>query len=138
MRAKCSNLIAIIACICVYAGAALAAETRPRPAEWEKTVEAAKKEGKIVIGIPPAPELRKELEPLLKQKLGLEAELVSNPGPRNASRIAAERNAGVRYFDAIIVGTGTAVTLAHDGKIGRAHASTPVTFRNLACRLLLE
>jgi ABC-type Fe3+ transport system substrate-binding protein len=88
-----------------------------RPAEWNKTLEAARKEGKIVIAIPPANELRKEMEPLLKQKFGLEAELVSAPGPRNASRIASERKAGVNYFDALIVGTGTAVGLAHDGML---------------------
>jgi iron(III) transport system substrate-binding protein len=93
---------------------AFAAEVR-RPPEWDKTLEAAKKEGKIVIAIPPANELRKEMEPILKQKFGLEAELVSAPGPRNASRIASERKAGVSYFDALIVGTGTAVGLAHDG-----------------------
>src|SRR5215510_13430110 len=80
---------------------ALAAEVR-RPPEWDKTLEAAKKEGKIVIAIPPANELRKEMETVLKQKFGLEAELVSAPGPRNASRIAAERKAGVSYFDALI------------------------------------
>jgi hypothetical protein len=95
---------------------ASAAEVR-RPAEWDKTLEAAKKEGKIVIAIPPANELRKDLETVLKQKFGLEAELVSAPGPRNASRIAAERKAGVSYFDALIVGTGTAVGLAHDGML---------------------
>ena len=95
---------------------ASAAEIR-RPAEWDKTLEAAKKEGKIVIAIPPANELRKEMETVLKAKFGLEAELVSAPGPRNASRIAAERKAGVSYFDALIVGTGTAVGLAHDGML---------------------
>jgi ABC-type Fe3+ transport system substrate-binding protein len=95
---------------------AAAAEMR-RPAEWDKTLEAAKKEGKIVIAIPPANELRKEIEPILKQKFGLEAELVSAPGPRNASRIASERKAGVSYFDALIVGTGTAVGLAQDGML---------------------
>jgi ABC-type Fe3+ transport system substrate-binding protein len=95
---------------------ASAAEVR-RPAEWDKTLEAAKKEGKIVIAIPPANELRKDMETVLKQKFGLEAELVSAPGPRNASRIAAERKAGVSYFDALIVGTGTAVGLAHDGML---------------------
>ena len=95
---------------------ASAAEVR-RPAEWDKTLEAAKKEGKIVIAIPPANELRKDLETVLKQKFGLEAELVSAPGPRNASRIASERKAGVSYFDALIVGTGTAVGLAHDGML---------------------
>ena len=30
--------------------------------EWEKTLAAAKKEGKVVVGIPPSAELRKELE----------------------------------------------------------------------------
>jgi len=95
---------------------ALAAEVR-RVGEWEKIVEAAKKEGKIVLAIPPAAELRKEMEGTIKRKLGLEAELVPNPGPKNASRIAAEQKAGVHYFDALIVGTGTAVSLAHDGML---------------------
>lgn len=88
-----------------------------RSLEWDKVIEAGKKEGKIVIAIPPAVELRKELEIILKQKLGIEAELVPNPGPKNASRIAAEQKAGVRYFDALIVGTGTAVGLAHEGML---------------------
>jgi hypothetical protein len=38
---------------------ASAAEVR-RPPEWDKTLEAAKKEGKIVIAIPPANEPRKK------------------------------------------------------------------------------
>ncbi len=39
------------------------------------------------------------------------------PGPKNASRIAAEKKAGVNYFDAIICGTGTAAGLTHDGML---------------------
>ncbi|HEY3168781.1 MAG TPA: extracellular solute-binding protein [Candidatus Binatia bacterium] len=88
-----------------------------RAPEWDKTLEAAKTEGQIVLAIPPATELRAALEPLLKQKFGLEAELVSAPGPKNASRIAAEKKAGVNYFDAIICGTGTAAGLTHDGML---------------------
>jgi ABC-type Fe3+ transport system substrate-binding protein len=117
MRAKsCDSLIVLMTLICLWSDMGLAAEAK-RPAEWYRALEAAKKEGKIVIAIPPANELRKEMEIILKQKLGLDAELVSAAGPRNASRIAAERNAGVSYFDALIVGTGTAVTLAHDGML---------------------
>src|SRR6516165_8511724 len=44
-------------------------------AEWEATMKAARQEGKLVIAIPPSAELRKELEPLLKQRFGIEAEL---------------------------------------------------------------
>lgn len=94
----------------------MAAEAK-RPADWDKAIEDAKKEGKIVLAIPPATELRTALEPLLKQKFGLEAELVSAPGPKNASRIAAEKKAAVNYFDAIICGTGTAAGLTHDGML---------------------
>ena len=112
------SLILIIIAAFIWTRVTLAAEAKPaRPAEWDKTLEAARKEGKIVIAIPPSNELRRDMETILKQKLGLEAELVSAPGPRNASRIAAERQSGVRYFDALIVGTGTAVTLAHDGML---------------------
>jgi len=93
-----------------------AAEVRRSP-EWDKLVEAAKKEGKIVIAIPPSNELRKEMETALKQRFGIEAELVPAPGPKNAARIAAEKQAGVSYFDAIICGTGTAEGLAHDGSL---------------------
>jgi iron(III) transport system substrate-binding protein len=92
-----------------------AAEQKTGQAEFEKIVAAAKKEGTVVVAIPPSSELRKQLETAFKEKFGLDLELVPAPGPANASRIASEQKAGVRYFDAIICGTGTAVTLAHDG-----------------------
>jgi len=92
----------------------------PKPAwqiEWEKTLEAARKEGKVVAAIPPSAELRQQLGAAFKTKFGVDIELVPAPGPRNASRIASEYKAGVRYFDALIVGTGTAVPLAHEGML---------------------
>jgi ABC-type Fe3+ transport system substrate-binding protein len=111
------TILAVVTILAASVGhVVLAAEAR-RPPEWDKTVEAAKKEGKVAIAIPPSNELRKELETLLKQKFGIEAELVAAPGPKNASRIASERNAGVSYFDAIICGTGTAKGLTHDGML---------------------
>ena len=105
-----------VASTLIVGNPANAAEAK-RPSEWDKTVEAARKEAKIVIAIPPSNELRKELDTVLKQKFGIEAELVAAPGPKNASRIAAEKKAGVNYFDAIICGTGTAAGLTHDGML---------------------
>jgi iron(III) transport system substrate-binding protein len=96
--------------------ASIAAESKRLP-EWDKVLEDAKREAKIVLAIPPATELRTALEPLLKQKFGLEAELVSAPGPKNASRIAAEKKAGVNFFDAIICGTGTAIGLSYNSML---------------------
>ena len=102
---------------CLAVASLVAAGEVRRPAEWDKSVEAAKNEAKIVIAIPPVNELRKELEIVLKQKFGIEAELLAAPGPKNASRIAAKKKAGVNYFDAIICGTGTASGLTHDGML---------------------
>ena len=116
MKNKLTIFVFAIALAVLSRDEAMAAEAK-RPAEWDKTVEEAKKEGKIVLAIPPATELRTALEPLLRQKFALEAELVSAPGPKNASRIAAEKKAGVSYFDVIICGTGTAAGLTHDGML---------------------
>jgi ABC-type Fe3+ transport system substrate-binding protein len=85
--------------------------------EWESALKSAKKEGKIVIAIPPSAELRKELEPLFKEKFGIEAELVVSRGADSANRIASEFKAGVRYFDLIIQGTTTAMSLQDGGML---------------------
>jgi ABC-type Fe3+ transport system substrate-binding protein len=85
--------------------------------EWEKTLQAAKKEGKIVAGIPARAELRKELEAVFKPKFGIDMELSPARGPQNASRIAAEAKAGVKYFDVFIGGSGTFESLAEDGLV---------------------
>jgi len=116
MFKKLDMAVVLIAAILLFSHVASAAEAK-RPAEWDKALEGGKAEGKIVLAIPPATELRTALEPLLKLKFGLDAELIPAPGPKNASRIAAEKKAGVNYFDAIICGTGTAAGLTHDGML---------------------
>jgi hypothetical protein len=87
------------------------------PADFEKTLAVARKDGKVVLAIPPSPELRQQLEAAFKTKFGVELELVPAPGPRNASRTASEYKAGVHYFDALIVGTGTAIPLVHESML---------------------
>ena len=57
---KLIEFVVIVSCHSVL----FAAEAKRLP-EWEKIVAAAKKEGKIVIAIPPAAELRKAVPELL-------------------------------------------------------------------------
>ena len=85
--------------------------------EWDSALKGAKKEEKIVLAIPPSAALRKELEPLLKEKFGIEAELVVSRGADSANRIASEYKAGVRTFDGLIQGTTTAMSLQDDGML---------------------
>jgi ABC-type Fe3+ transport system substrate-binding protein len=85
--------------------------------DWERTVQEAKREGIIVAGIPARAELRKQLEAVFKSKFGIDMELLTARGPQNASRIAAEYKAGVKYFDVFIGGSGTFESLAEAGMV---------------------
>jgi len=84
-------------------------------AEWDKTIAAAKKEAKVVVGLPPSAELRRELEPAFKARFGLEMEIFSATGPQIANRVVTEGNAGMRYFDTFIFGSCTGVPLIKSG-----------------------
>ena len=53
--------------------------------EWERSLQEAKKERVIVVGIPARAELRKELEAVFKPKFGIDMDLSTARGPQNAS-----------------------------------------------------
>ena len=72
-------------------------------AEWKRVKAAARKEGKVVVNIPPNPALRKKLEEVMKNKFGIELELVLARGSRSSRRIADEHKAGIHYFDVAIL-----------------------------------
>jgi ABC-type Fe3+ transport system substrate-binding protein len=69
--------------------------------EWERTKDAARKEGKLVVNVPPDSALRKTLQPLFKEHYGIELELVLGRGTVIARRIADEYKAGVHSIDLI-------------------------------------
>lgn len=78
--------------------------------EWKEVVEAAKKEGKVVVSIPASSELRKNLETAFeKQFPGIDLELFPSSASKMLRRISDEFQAGVRYFDIHIGGAGSMV-----------------------------
>jgi iron(III) transport system substrate-binding protein len=82
------------------AGGLHAGEAKPAsPVEWEKTVEAAKKEGKVVVSIPASTELRRGIEKVFKQRFGIEAELNVGRAAAIIGRIQQESKSGVPGFD---------------------------------------
>lgn len=78
-------------------------------AEWEKIVEAAKKEGKVVASIPPSAQVRKGLEEAFAKRFGIVIESVPARGSTVIRRIVEESKAGVRYFDVHVGGTESVV-----------------------------
>ena len=103
-------LIATVAVV----GAVYAADTQE---EWKKIVEAAKKEGKVVVGGPPTAVLRKQFKETFESRFGIELELISAPGPQNAGKAAAEFKAGVRFFDVLHGGSGTLEPLKNENML---------------------
>jgi len=87
-----------------------------RPAEWERTVEAAKKEGRVVIGIPASPELRTALDAgMAKRWPEIQLEMIVGGGSVVARRILDEYRAGVRNFDLLISGAPTPLGILASG-----------------------
>ena len=83
--------------------------------EWEKTLAAARKEGTLVVGVPASAELRKALESKFQEKFKISLELFPARGPENATRILNESTAGIRYFDVLVAGGATPLTMASAG-----------------------
>ena len=81
-----------------------------RTGDWEKIVEAGRKEGKVVASIPPSAELRKLMELTFPKRYGIGVEFVPARGGTIIRRMVDESKAGVQYFDVHIGGTESIIT----------------------------
>lgn len=109
MRRFFATIAAVTGFILVLA-AQLAAQSANFKAEWDKTVELAKKEGRLVVSIPASAELRKLTEEGFKKRYGgIDLELVPARGTSITRRIVEESKAGVRNFDIHIGGTNSII-----------------------------
>ena len=97
------RLFSILFCAFIPASSVMA------QSDWQKTVEAAKQEGKVVVSMPPSAELRKLIEDGFSKKYGIALELVPARGANLIGRIVEESKAGVHYFDLHIGGTESIV-----------------------------
>ena len=78
--------------------------------DWDKLVEAARKEGKVTVSIPASAEMRKLLEEGFRKRFGIELEVFTARGSTAVRRMADEFKSGVRYFDLHIGGSSSAVS----------------------------
>jgi iron(III) transport system substrate-binding protein len=85
-------------------------QTNPvKPAEWDRIVEAGKKEGKVVVSIPASTELRKEVDKTFKQRFGIEAELIAGRAASIVGKIQQEAKSGANTFDLHLGGSESMV-----------------------------
>lgn len=101
-------MIVFVATIGLAPCAAMAQSARP--GEWEKTVELAKKEGKVVVSIPASTELRAAIERSFEKRYGIDVELVVGRASAVVRKMVDESKAGVRYVDLHMGGSESVVT----------------------------
>jgi iron(III) transport system substrate-binding protein len=111
LRVVITAVPAVLLVWLLFAASCVFAQAAAKSIEWEKTVEAAKKEGRVVVSIPTSAELRKEFESGFQRAFpGIELELNVARGSSNINKIAEEQNAGVRSIDLHIGGTTSIIT----------------------------
>ncbi len=104
-------LVTLAATFAVRPCAALGQSLQEKNSEWNKTVEAANREGKLVVSIPTSAELRKEFESGFRAAFpGIELELSVARGGANINKVVEEHSAGVRDIDVHVGGTVSIVT----------------------------
>ena len=104
---RISAVVVSVAAACFSGSLALA---QSKSAEWDKIVDAGRKEGKIVASIPPSAELRKLMELSFTRQYGIGVEFIPARGSTVIQRMVNEAKAGVRYFDLHIGGTESVIT----------------------------
>src|SRR5215467_2536730 len=103
-------LLVVLVCWVVRPGNVFAQSGQNRPADWDKIVEAGRKEGKVVASIPPSAELRKLMELTFPKRYGIGVEFVPARGGAIIQRMVDESKAGVQYFDLHIGGTESIIS----------------------------
>jgi ABC-type Fe3+ transport system substrate-binding protein len=78
--------------------------------EWDKLVEAAKHEGKVVVSLPASTELRAAIERSFEKRYGIAVEPIVGRAATVVRKMVDEAKAGVRYTDLHLGGSESIVS----------------------------
>jgi len=96
--------------ISVLAIPSIALAQAVKPNDWDRTVELAKKEGKVVVSVPASSELRAAIEKFFEKRYGIDVEPVVGRASTLVRKMVDEANAGVRYMDLHLGGSESIVS----------------------------
>ena len=85
--------------------------------KWDETLAAARKEGKVVVTGPPDSAVRMALPPAFKARYGITLEYIGGRSSEVASKMRAERGAGIYSVDVMVGGLNTMATILHREKL---------------------
>jgi len=79
--------------------------------EWNQTLAAGKREGKVVVAGAPDPVMRNEIIPRFMSRFGIPVEFLAGRSSQMAARVRSERLAGVYTVDLFMSGISPAISL---------------------------
>jgi len=97
-------------CLSLLPISSIALAQAVKPSEWDRTVELAKKEGKVVVSVPASSELRAAIEKFFEKRYGIDVEPVVGRASTLVRKMVDEANAGVRYMDLHMGGSESIVS----------------------------
>jgi ABC-type Fe3+ transport system substrate-binding protein len=100
----------VVGVLMLCGGVAAQTATSSAPGDWEKTVELARKEGRVVVSMPASAELRAGIEKSFPKRFGIAVEPVVGRASAMVRKMVDENRAGVRYTDVHMGGSESVVT----------------------------
>lgn len=85
--------------------------------EWNETLAAAKKEGKVAVQGSPDPVMRNEVIPKFTARFGISVEFLAGRASEIAARIRTERSAGIHSIDVFLSGPDTTANMLYGEKM---------------------
>lgn len=85
--------------------------------DWQAIVEAAKKEGKVVVAGSPDPVMRNGIIPKFTSRFGIAVEFIAGRSSQIVSRVATERGSGIYSIDVYLAGPDTTANELYRNKL---------------------
>jgi iron(III) transport system substrate-binding protein len=93
------------------------AQTSDWKKPWDETLAAAQTEGKLVVAGPPSQELRRTLPAAFKARYGIAIDYIGGRSTELATRLRAERQAGIRSLDVVFAGNESMANVFYGEKM---------------------
>ncbi|HSQ11495.1 MAG TPA: hypothetical protein VLM90_00685, partial [Candidatus Deferrimicrobium sp.] len=93
------------------------AQAKAGEKEWAAVIEAAKKEGKVVVAGSPDPVMRNDIIPKFTARFGIAVEFVAGRSSQIVSRVETERASGIFSIDIFLAGPDTSANELYNDKM---------------------
>lgn len=93
------------------------AQSKASDKDWQAIVDAAKKEGKVVVAGSPDPIMRNGIIPKFTARFGIAVEFIAGRSSQIVSRVATERGSGIYSIDIYLAGPDTTANELYGNKL---------------------